>query len=126
VLRDVIQARITQLQGTTEDPGDRILLDANALPIYRGWVATIGIRPDGEVVQYNHEDARWEPVEPNWRLASLVVGSTVYPELRELLPVRPPGIPNCHECGGTGHPLPGELAAIICGACHGLGWTTLT
>ena len=48
-----------------------------ALPLYHGWVETIGIRPDGELVRWSTEN-EYQGVKPLedriWMLTALVVG----------------------------------------------------
>jgi hypothetical protein len=59
------------------------------------------------------------PVEDRlWVLSALVAGIVRHPELRALLPVRPPDAIDCH-C--REHPL---LASdkVLCGECGGIGW----
>jgi hypothetical protein len=64
---------------------------AGALPLYPGWVETIGLRPDGEVVSWSTEGEYpgTKPVEDRYLwLTSLVFAAKRYPELRSLLPER--------------------------------------
>ena len=71
-------------------------------------------------------------------MAMLAIAEAVrlYPELRELLPTRPAGRPDCSRCGGTGHFGPvsrlkgvqGYVAdsdLILCGDCCSLGWVPI-
>jgi hypothetical protein len=55
------------------------------------------------------------------RLA-LVVGSKAVPELRRLVPDRPPGAVDCEECRGTGTAVLNEQATWACNPCGGVGW----
>jgi hypothetical protein len=92
-----------------------------ALPVYLGWIETIGIRPDGEVIRWSTEGeypgAR--PVEDRtWLMTGLVEGSRRYAELLPLVPVR---VPDADDCQCRGHPL-FAAGRVICGTCGGLGW----
>jgi hypothetical protein len=92
-----------------------------ALPLYFGWTETIALRPDGRLVCWSTEAeyAGMRALEDrDWVLPALVAGADRYPELRALLPERPPGAVDC-PC--LEHPL---LASrqILCGRCGGLGW----
>ena len=92
------------------------------------------LRPDGSV--WYHEVVNWpsDPEKYEWRegrgndrWAALVLGSKRMPELRKLLPQRPPNAPNCSACGGRGliFPSPAEEArdrGVICADCGALGW----
>ena len=54
------------------------------------------------------------------RIASLVLGAEKWPQIAELLPLRPADATNCRECRGAGMiPRPG---GVICFTCHGLRW----
>ena len=93
----------------------------DALPLYLGWTATIGIQADGEIVSWSTEGdyAGVRSVEDcNWELAALAVGSKRYPKLRGLLPIRSPGAIDC-RC--QNHPLFAS-GQVICEECCGLGW----
>jgi hypothetical protein len=93
----------------------------NALPLYLGWTETIGIRPDGEFVQWSTEGdySGVEPVEDRiWVLSALVEGARQYPQLQALLPERPSSAVDCqclkHWLFASGK--------ILCGECGGVGW----
>lgn len=91
------------------------------LPLYLGWIESIGINAEGEIVSWNTEgDYSWvKPVEErNWWLSALVVGCRRYPELLALLPSRPTGAIDCRHLA---HPIFAE-GNVICPKCCGLGW----
>jgi hypothetical protein len=95
--------------------------EAGALPLYAGWTETIGLRPDGEVVSWSTEGEYpgTRPVEDQgWLLTALVKGVNRYPELRLLLPERPP---NARDCWHLCHPFFAE-GKVTCSECYGLGW----
>ena len=92
-----------------------------ALPLYPGWIETIGIRPDGEIVCWSTEGdfAGTRPVdERSWVLLALVAGAERYSELRPLLPVRGPDAVDC-LCRAVPIVVSGQ---VRCGRCGGLGW----
>jgi hypothetical protein len=92
-----------------------------ALPLYAGWLETIGLRADGEVVRWSTEGdyAGALPVEDSsWVLIGLVEGTRRYPELRSLLPRRGAKDPDC-PCQRHALFVSGK---IICSECCGLGW----
>ncbi len=96
----------------------------SALPLYLGWMETIGIRADGELLFWSTEGeyAGTRPVEDRiWVLSALVAGAERYPELRALLPERPT---NAVDCRCRKHPL---LASgkVMCNECGGIGWQTV-
>lgn len=133
--RTSLSAQIaTRLQEyiNSEDAHFRTLAQhLGALPIYADLGGYILLRPDGELlfvdIDQDPQDVRvmTTSIEPRWRTLALVVGSEKYPELRELLPVRPNGAQDCRTCGGRGRvdPTP-EVRGLWCGECHGLGWVS--
>jgi hypothetical protein len=99
---------------------------AGALPLYIGWLTTIGLRPDGSLVEWNTDDPDMNLRDPDetWGTVALVEGVRKYPELRPLLPVRPDTASECNQCGGTGWLVPvSDPEGFICEPCRGLGWT---
>jgi hypothetical protein len=94
------------------------------MPLYFGWTATLGVRPDGSFVRWNHEDGldSIEPcTTPFLQRMALAQAAKKYAELAAFVPARPPEGVVCPRCGGSGR-LPGGAAHIIC-VCGGLGWT---
>jgi hypothetical protein len=95
-----------------------------ALPLYRGWFETIGIRVDGTLIRWSNEDEYegWREVDEE-RLArmSLADGARRDPALAFLIPPRPAGARTCEHCGGSGYlPMP-DHPGIFC-VCGGFGW----
>jgi hypothetical protein len=92
------------------------------LPLYIGWLAVLGIRPDGSFVRWNHEDDR-SGVTPeshaDLQRMAICYGARKYPELRALLPERPAAALTCSACGGTGEV--GGNPRLVC-QCGGTGW----
>jgi len=94
----------------------------NGLPLYVGWTETIGIQSDGTLIRWSTEEeyiGTKEVDDPVWVRCALVEGAKKYPDLRSLIPVRPPGARPCDGCGGAGYP-PG-WPNITC-SCGGVGW----
>ena len=94
---------------------------AGALPMYQEWFETIGLCPDGEVVSWSTEGdySGTKPVEDRYVwLTSLVDAAKRYPELRSLLPERPP---DARDCQHLAHPLFAE-GKVFCPECCALGW----
>jgi len=91
------------------------------LPLYVGWVATLGIRPDGSFVRWTHDDGgSVEPLDDAfWQRMAICQGVKKYPELRSLLPERPSRAETCSVCDGAGERA--GAPQIIC-ECGGAGW----
>jgi hypothetical protein len=91
------------------------------LPLYVGWVAALGIRPDGSFVCWNHDQGGDVEAltDPFLKRMALCQGAKMYPELAALIPERPEGAAGCPFCKGTGEFA--GTAKIVC-ACGGLGW----
>ena len=90
------------------------------------WVGDAVLNSEGEVSFINTESK-----EPQYafttrmRRSSLFLGSRRYPELKPLLPERPPNAITCPHCEETGtpkiaatHPI---FKSIVC-RCGGYGW----
>jgi hypothetical protein len=92
------------------------------LPLYVGWVAALGLRPDGSLVRWDHEADR-ASVRPlrdaYWQRMAICQGAKRYPELRALLPKRPASAQTCSACSGSGQVS--GAPQIIC-ECGGIGW----
>src|SRR6266850_2973417 len=92
------------------------------LPLYVGWVAVLGLRPDGSFVRWDHENDR-ATVKPlsdaYWQRMAICQGTRKYPELRALLPERPATALTCPTCGGSGQ-MSGA-PPVVC-QCGGTGW----
>lgn len=92
------------------------------LPLYTGWMATVGISTDGTFVRWEQEEdpPRVETLDNRYQQRfALSRGALTYPELAALIPPRPAEAEDCPGCGGTGQPL--GHPTIIC-ECGGVGW----
>jgi hypothetical protein len=124
-MRDVIERGIREYLGDPDPRFDWIkpaVRKHEFLPLYLGWVAVIGLRPDGSFVCWDHEEGPdvVKPLsDPYWERMALCEGAKKYPELASLVPSRPPEARDCEFCRGTGQ-IEG-LPQVICG-CGGLGW----
>ena len=122
-----ISARIASYPAEATEPYHRweapAVAEFAALPLIRHWFETFGLRADGEVVRWSTDgDAPYPGVRPvaarcDW-LSALVEGARRWPELRALLPARPPA---ARDCACVGHPsfAPGKF---LCPECCGLRW----
>jgi len=94
-----------------------------ALPLIRHWFETIGLRADGEIVQWSTIDnpdpyPGVRPVENRYDWLSALVEGARFPELNQLLPVRGSDAVDCWCVGHAGF-APGKA---LCPDCCGLGW----
>jgi hypothetical protein len=122
-----IAARIANFAAEATEPYQHgeapTVAEFAALPLLRHWYETIGLRADGEMVQWHTDEPQpypgVRPVEARYDwLSALVEGARRYPELRVLLPVRPASAVAC-KCAGHPQFAPGKF---ICPECCGLGW----
>jgi hypothetical protein len=129
-LRIAIETRIIELSSTA-DPKLQWSRERatrhQALPLYGdkgGWVL---LRPSGELIQVPLDEDFGQIAEPVKELllqtVALVAGAQKYPELRELIPVRPADAVECAQCNGTGR-MP-SFPTVYCGKCGALGWRRL-
>jgi hypothetical protein len=128
-LRTVIEALVDRWIAA---PAHLDLVEAvrmsGALPVYVDMSGALFLRPDCEILCLPDGDSI-EAIaverDPGWRLTAVVVAAEKYPELKPLLPARPPGTGECKWCGGRGRIRIGESdcrRGPICGRCFGLGW----
>jgi len=124
-LSELIEKRIVQYLDSHDERPKSVRAAVSRfqfLPLYRGWVSTLGIRPDGSMVRWDHED---EPDvikaldDPFWTRTALALGAKKFPELADLIPERPPHAVTCNVCGGTG--VLEEMKDVVC-ECGSLGW----
>jgi hypothetical protein len=107
--------------------------ELNVLPIAFDFGHIWALRPDGEIVCFPYEQpAEIEVIGEdqkrflNMRRGVYLRASKTYPELHELLPIRPADARICESCNGTGREpineaLGYEEERIVC-LCCGLGW----
>jgi hypothetical protein len=93
-----------------------------ALPLVFGWTQTLAIRADGTLVRWTVEEwpGAQEFSERTWANLALVQEAARYPELKALLPSRPPEAETCATCQGQGV-IPGAPEGVVC-SCGGTGW----
>ena len=123
-LPDFVQQRSAEL--AREQPHLKSSMEAAGGLLLYGTIGGEGyLRPDGsvwlnEVVDWVNDPERsvWREASGNDRWGALVLGSRRLPELRQLLPARPAGTPDCSRCEGSGFVLGG----VLCPDCAGLGW----
>jgi hypothetical protein len=127
-LSQQIVARIKAYVDTTIEPFNhqRIVDALGVLPLCCDWAGCHAIRPDGEIIVFltDHPDEWRIEDDPRLRNTAIYQGSLKYPELKELIPIRPPDAQVCSNCQGTGtDPMALQLKSdhIIC-FCGGLGW----
>jgi len=121
-----IQRLITQFLATPP-PAHAWAVDAvrahDFLPLYFGWVATLGIRPDGSMLRWHQEegvDAVGTLDVEYLRRMALKQGSLQYPVLEPLVPSPLPDAQTCPTCGGSGT-IGSNNSKVIC-ECGGVGW----
>ena len=96
--------------------------DHQFLPLYVGWSAVFGLRPDGSLVRWDFEvspDRVSELDSPFWKRMALFQGAKQYRQLAGLLPMRPSNAEVCRLCNGSGE-VPGRKD-LVCD-CGGAGW----
>jgi hypothetical protein len=107
--------------------GDQFLPAAarrlRAWPVYGDVGGVLLVATDGTVYCRGHDTDEVLPEpDPNWRTLAWAAAARLVPELRALLPERPPGYPVCSACGGLGRQQVTQQSWCWCGACWGAGW----
>ena len=89
-----------------EEPLDlrRLAAELNLLPMFLDFGGCYGIRPNGGIVSFSWDEPYKLDVENDPRIWNIVLfqGAKKYPELEELIPIRPPDTVECPDCKGTG------------------------
>jgi hypothetical protein len=124
-MHETIRTRIAELLAASDSELEWVKPAVRAhtfLPLYVGWVASLGIRPDGSFIRWDHDDDR-DSVTPlsdaYWQRMAICQGVKKYPELRALLPERPTTALTCEACGGSGQL--NAASPVVC-RCGGVGW----
>jgi hypothetical protein len=98
----------------------RVASVTGCLPIYEDMGGTILLAPSGDLFFYDDGSETMNPVEDRvWENIALVSLAKKYPDLAEVLPVRPENAVDCPLCLGTGRVTSLNL---LCGECGGTGW----
>jgi hypothetical protein len=90
------------------------------LPVLTDMGGVLVLTPAGEVFHYEPERGIAKQADERWRTLALVKAALKHPELRALMPERPPTAMMCNACHGTGV----ILGTMDCGTCMGTGWLT--
>jgi hypothetical protein len=118
VVSRLIAGLTPEQRDAARDPAARL----GALYIGGDMWAGYYLRPNGEVVvvgeDFDQPDVETVHTDRSTVLRVLVWGSERYPELRELLPVRPVGAVDC-QC--RSHRIFAE-GKVLCPECGALGW----
>ena len=129
-ISSLIRRRINEFASeVSPDPQNlrAVAAGGEALPLVCDFGGCLAIRPDGEIVSFTWDKMGDPRVETDARIRNLALfqGGKKYPELRTLIPARPPQARECPDCEGTGiTTIAGEVELennVVC-YCGGLGW----
>jgi hypothetical protein len=119
----VIERLIEECLRNSTDPLGKTARAHRALPVYADVDGSLFLKPNGEVWFQGGEsgDAALTLEESaHWSLVARLAAAERFPELAELVPVRPAGAADCPDCEGRGRVM-NDL--VRCGVCYGLGWS---
>jgi hypothetical protein len=109
----------------TDSPFDDVLIarEMQALPVYKDLGGTLGFNAEGTVLFLALDSEQVRPViDHGWTIVAAVAASEKYPELRDILPERPPTAITCAMCLGAGKLVLTPKLTVGCATCWGLGW----
>lgn len=81
-------------------------------------------RLDGRLFEWDLDFDEREVTDPVHIRLALVLGSKEVPELKRLIPQRPPEALDCRECQASGTRRLNDQLTWACNACGGVGWTS--
>jgi hypothetical protein len=100
--------------------------ELNLLPLLLDMGGCIGVRPDGALFAFVWDDPYELMPETDTRVCNIALfnGAQKFPEMMELIPMRPANARECDYCKGSGVVvgLPPDLAKAVRCYCGGLGW----
>ena len=94
-----------------------------ALPVYADVGGSLFLKANGEVWFQGSESGNSAlklEESPHWCLVARLAAAERFPELAELVTIRPAEAADCPDCEGRGRVL-NDL--VRCGVCYGLGWS---
>jgi hypothetical protein len=116
----LIERLIEECVRNPADPLREIARAHRALPVYADMDGSLFLKPNGEVWFQGSEGALALEESPHRCLVARLAAAERFPELAELVPVRPAEAVDCPDCEGRGRVL-NDL--VRCGVCYGLGWS---
>ena len=121
-LRDRLQRRVASyLAGPVPDEAvRRVAVEKQAFLVYSDIGGAALLSVDGRVWELPWDADEAQEASVPGRLLALVIAAERFPDLREMLPVRPASAPDCPACQGTGRFA--GFDNIKCLECAGLGW----
>jgi hypothetical protein len=126
-----IKNRLAELLAAppTDSPFDvgSIAREMQALPVSMDVGGGLAFTADGRVLSLDWQTGQVKPTNDESAITrAAVAASEKYPELRELLPDKPPTATTCCICKGTGKVVLTPDVTCGCGTCWGLGWVETT
>jgi len=119
----LIERRIEERLRSSADTMGKTAREHRALPVYADIGGSLFLKPNGDVWFQSSESVNSAlklEESPHWRLVARLAAAERFPELAELVPIRPAGAADCSDCEGRGRVL-NDL--VRCGVCYGLGWS---
>jgi hypothetical protein len=116
-------ARLVEEQASSVHPAAPMARELGLLGVY----GTLGIfflmSQSGEVFIYD-DDGGLRPADADENEFTRIQAARRFPELRYLMPDRPPSASTCQLCAGSGEAVIGEERnRICCPDCNTRGWT---
>ncbi|MEU4155254.1 hypothetical protein [Actinoplanes sp. NPDC026670] len=115
-------SRLVEAQAASDGPGASKARTVGLLTVFNSLWEFYLLTPAGEVL-VDRDDGAPVPATPVERELAYVQAARRFPELRHLMPKRPPAARTCPHCGGSGVIILDDGPNVFCGPpCNTRGW----
>ena len=122
MLEKEIFRRLVEDQGASDHPGASKARVLGLLTVFNTLWEFYLLTPAGDVLVDRDDDAPL-PATPAEQELAYIQAARRFPELRHLMPERPPTARTCPQCGGSGTIALNDEQQVYCGMpCNTRGW----
>jgi hypothetical protein len=122
VLSEELFTRLVEDQAASDHPEASYARALGLLTVFNSLWEFYLLTPSGNVL-VNRDEGVPLPATPAERELAYVQAARRFPELRHLMPQRPPTAGTCPQCGGSGMITFADQRSLFCGPpCNARGW----